>query len=132
MIIQQQKMNKQEALADRKIYYAGALAKFAMYKNKGVFFDAGQPTYNYLNRLGLLSYSEKQMNQLKQLALSELTAAQEAEIGNKKPEPINAIVISCKAKELALKFYFNTLLEDKIELYNRLDEVYETEYGIRD
>lgn len=108
-----------------RIVKEGVLKMFEDYKKGGNILDSGNVSYNFLNGAGLLKPTiEKKMEYMDQ-AKAEL---RNEAINNKGNRPLSKVLedvlqdelVTSRAKRLALKEYFDGLIEFETELSDEL------------
>lgn len=124
-----------------KILYVGALRKFSEFKKNKSVYDAGGVTYNYLTRLGIICYDEEKRQIFKERAKHKL---KEQTMMKGKKQTMSGIqvqdfiklitddnfMVICEAKSMALNDFFKSLVEVRMELYEKLENILHTENGI--
>lgn len=99
------------------------IEKFNKYKETNRLMDYGNPSYNFLAKAGIINYTEEKRKEFKILARKMVTARETLELTNplKRKDALQMLEdikndtehkkIIAEAKRLALKDFFNNLIE---------------------
>ena len=121
-----QPAEKTEAEKEEDVRIA-TLQKFSKFKEGLVFFDWGNPSYNFLEKKGLINFSLERKKTIKKMveekrkahAINEKRINESIEIVVKKALEEDAVISDCKRE--ALNIYFKELVEMEIELIDLLE-----------
>lgn len=110
-----------EAEAD-EILKNGALKNFRDFKATGQLMDAGNVTYNYLERKGIINFSKERKEEIKSKTIEQMKA--EAISQKNRTETIEKVIekalvpdiIKANSKRNALKLFFTELIEMDADL----------------